>query len=282
MISFFDYELQHYISEDIPYFDLTTSLQENTTQQASLEIYTREDIIVACTEEAARIAQLLGCTVEYMVKSKQKAKKDEVLLRYVGEYANIHQAYRLTQILLEYSCKIATQAHSMKELIKEVNPKCELLTTRKTFPFSKKFCIKAALCGGAMPHRLGLSESILFFDAHRILYPSNEAFYNYIGQLTQTISEKKIVVEAHDLNDAKMLMQYGVHVIQLDKLSVDDIYKIVTYKNQHFEHVKILVAGGVNRSNVQEYAKTNIDGVVTSSVYLSGMADLGSRLQLIK
>jgi molybdenum transport protein len=77
-------------------------------------------------------------------------------------------------------------------------------------------------------------------------------------------------------------MQYGVHVIQLDKLSLDDIYKIVTYKNQYFEHVKILVAGGVNRSNVQEYAKTNIGGVVTSSVYLSGMADLGSRLQLIE
>lgn len=281
MITFSDYELQHYINEDIPYFDLTTSLQKNTSVQTVLEIYTREDIIVACTEEAARIAQMLGCTVEYMLKSKQKALKDEVLLRYFGEYAKVHQAYRLTQILLEYSCKIATQAYSMKELIKEVNPKCELLTTRKTFPFSKKFCIKAALCGGAMPHRLGLSETILFFDAHRILYPSKEAFYSYISQISQTIVEKKIVVEAQDIDDAKALMQYGAHVIQLDKVSLEDIEKIVAYKNQYFGYVKILAAGGVNRNNVQAYAKTNIDGVVTSSVYLSGMADLSSKITLI-
>ena len=81
----------------------------------------------------------------------------------------------------------------MKEKIDKVNPNCELLTTRKTFPFSKRFCIKAATCGGAMPHRLGLSETILFFDGHRIIYKNNEEFYEAIKNIKNKTSEKSVI-----------------------------------------------------------------------------------------
>ena len=155
-------ELEKYIQDDIPYDDLTTSLQNCKDEKAQLEVYTREDIVVSCTEEASKIAQMLNCDVEYFVKSGESISKGDILLKYTGFYADIHKAWRLTQILLEYSCKISTQAKKMKKLIDEVNDSCELLTTRKTFPFSKRFCIKAAIAGGAIPHRLGLSESILF------------------------------------------------------------------------------------------------------------------------
>jgi molybdenum transport protein len=78
----------------------------------------------------------------------------------------------------------------MKEEINKVNPHCELLTTRKTFLFSKRFCIKAAISGGAMPHRLNLSETILFFEAHRILYKSNDEFYENIKEMKKKYLKK--------------------------------------------------------------------------------------------
>ena len=77
----------------------------------------------------------------------------------------------------------------MKQEIERVNQKCELLTTRKTFPLSKRFCIKAAICGGATPHRLGLSETILFFDGHRIIYKNNEEFYEAVKNIKIYSSE---------------------------------------------------------------------------------------------
>ena len=274
-------ELEKYIQDDIPYFDLTTSLQNCNNTIAQIEVFTREDIIVSCSEEAAKIVELLNCKVDFFVKSKNKVEKDGTILKFSGLYEDIHKAWRLTQILLEYSCKISTYSYQMKEKIEKVNPSCELLTTRKTFPFSKRFCIKAAFCGGAMPHRLNLSETVLFFEGHRILYKNNEEFYQDLKRIKTKIPEKKLNVESDNLEDSKNLMKTGVDVIQLDKIDFEELEKIITYKNENFPNVKILVAGGINLTNIEKYASYKIDGVVTSSVYNCGMANISSRLRIV-
>ena len=68
-------ELENYIQDDLPYFDLTTSLQNCNNTKAQIEVFTREDIIISCSEEAAKIAELLDCKVEFFVKSKNKVEK---------------------------------------------------------------------------------------------------------------------------------------------------------------------------------------------------------------
>lgn len=281
MFNLSTFELEKYIQDDLPYFDLTTSLQNCNNVLAQIEVYTREDIIVSCSEEAAKIAELLNCKVDFFVKSKNKLEKGSTILRFSGLYEDIHKAWRLTQILLEYSCKISTYAHEMKEKIEKINPSCELLTTRKTFPFSKRFCIKAAFCGGAMPHRLNLSETVLFFEGHRILYKNNQEFYEDLKKIKTKISEKKINVESESFEDSINLMKIGVDVIQLDKINFEELEKIITYKNENFSNVKILVAGGINLTNIEKYASYKIDGVVTSSVYNCGMANISSKLKII-
>lgn len=282
MFNLSTFELEKYIQDDLPYFDLTTSLQNCNNVIAQIEVYTREDIIVSCSEEAAKIAELLNCKVDFFVKSKNKLEKDDIILRFSGLYEDIHKAWRLTQILLEYSCKISTYAHQMKEKIEKIHPSCELLTTRKTFPFSKRFCIKAAFCGGAMPHRLNLSETVLFFEGHRILYKSNIEFYEDLKRIKTKIPEKKLNIESESLKDSINLMKIGVDVIQLDKIDFEELEKIITYKNENFPNVKILVAGGINLTNIEKYASYKIDGVVTSSVYNCGMANISSRLKIIQ
>lgn len=47
-------ELEKYIQDDLPYFDLTTSLQNCNNATVQIEVFTREDIIVSCSEEAAK------------------------------------------------------------------------------------------------------------------------------------------------------------------------------------------------------------------------------------
>ena len=281
MFNLSTFELEKYIQDDLPYFDLTTSLQNCNNAIAQIEVFTREEIIVSCSEEAAKIAELLNCKVDFFVKSKNKLEKSSTILRFSGLYEDIHKAWRLTQILLEYSCKISTYAHEMKEKIEKINPSCELLTTRKTFPFSKRFCIKAAFCGGAMPHRLNLSETVLFFEGHRILYKNNEEFYEDLKRIKIKIPEKKLNVESESFEDSINLMKIGVDVIQLDKIDFEELEKIITYKNENFPTLKILVAGGINLTNIEKYASYKIDGVVTSSVYNCGMANISSRLRIV-
>lgn len=277
-----DNELQQYINEDIPYFDLTTYLQGQPDKKAKLTIFTREAIVVSCSEEAKRIAELLNCKVEYFISSKTMIKKGHTLLEFSGNYEDVHKAWKVCQILLEYSCKIATYSYEMNQKIKAINPKCELLTTRKTFPFAKHFCIKSILNGGAFPHRLGLSESILFFENHRILYNTNKDFYKAIYDFKTKVPEKKIVIESSSLDDIKHLMEYGADVIQIDKASLEVITQAVEYKNRYmYRSVKLLATGGIHLNNVEGFAQTKVDGIVTSAVYNAGCADLGSTMTLI-
>lgn len=281
MFNLNDNELLEYIKEDVSYFDLTTYLQNAGDKKAKLEVYTRDEVIVSCSEEAARIAELTGCKVEFMMPSKQKAKAGDVLLSFSGDYEKVHQAWRSSQVIMEYSCKIATFVYEMKEQISQVNKSCELLTSRKTVPLSKKFCIKSVMMGGAMPHRLGLSETILFFPHHRAIYENNQAFYDAIAGFKVQTPEKRIVVESQEYEDSVALMKYGVDVLQMDKVSLELLDKIISYKNENYPHVKVLAAGGINKKNAREFAKTGVDGIVTSGAYSCGMANIGTRINIL-
>lgn len=275
------HELQAFITDDIPYLDLTTHLQEIKGKQAKLSIYTREDIILSSIEEAYIIAKLFDCRIENAtLQSGVKLLSGHVLITIAGEYNAIHQAWRSIQIILEYSCKMATYAYEMLQAIRQVNPHCELLATRKSFPFAKRFCIKSIMVGGALPHRLGLSETILLFDHHRKVYSDTQTFYDSLVLLKTKAPEKKIVVESTTLDDAIMLMQHHADVLQLDKMELCDIQKIVEYRNAHYLSIKILVAGGIELHNAQQYAALGIDAIVTSKLYSAGMANLGSKLEV--
>jgi molybdenum transport protein len=282
MFTINDNELLEYIKEDLPYFDLTTTLQNASDKKAKMQIFTREDVIVSCSEEAARVAELIGCEVYFVMPSKTQAKHGDVLLEFVGSYEKIQSAWRSVQLILEYSCKIATYAHNMKKKIMEANPHCELLVTRKHFPFAKRFCIKSIMSGGAMPHRLGLGETVLFFPHHRKIYANDEVFYEALHEIKIKALEKKVIIEPKNMSDAIASMKHGADVLQMDKTSLETMKEITAYRNKHYPHIKILAAGGVNINNAYEYALTGADGIVTSSVYFCGMADMGSNLEILE
>lgn len=54
----------------------------------------------------------------------------------------------------------------MVDEVHAVNPECEVLTTRKSMPGAKDLLTCAVMAGGAFPHRLGLSETVLVFEQH--------------------------------------------------------------------------------------------------------------------
>ena len=269
-----DHELWEYIREDLPYFDLTTHLLEVSSKRESLSIITRHKVVAACTEEAARIGELLGCEVYYSVASGTTVEEEGLLLELQGNGEVLHQAWRLCQILLEYACGMATHANGMLQDAHSVNRNCEILVTRKSFPFAKRFTMRALLIGGVMPHRLGLSESVLIFENHRALYGDEAAFEAALPGIKKRCVEKKLVIESESLEDAKRMLQLGADVIQMDKSVPETLAALVAYKREHHPHAAIIAAGGINRKNVVQYAQTGVEAIVTSSLYQASMADL--------
>ena len=150
----------------------------------------------------------------------------------------------------------------MVKLAKSVNPNIEILTTRKVIPFTKKIALNAIIDAGAYPHRVTTTETILVFENYINLYGGWEKFYKDFEKLKHKAVEKKWIVECEDLQKAKKLIDLKVDVIQLDKVDIETTKKIVELA--HKNSVKIISAGGINKENVEEYAKTGVDGIVTT------------------
>jgi len=72
-----------------------------------------------------------------------------------------------------------------------VNPDIAVFTTRKIFPGAKALAVKAIMVGGAMPYRLGLSETILIFNSIRILSVILRDFYKNYRKLNRNAVRKK-------------------------------------------------------------------------------------------
>ena len=223
-----DAEILDYINEDLPYFDLTTSLQ-NINKKASLEIYSRDEICVSCVDVAASIARLLGCESEVFVKNSQICKVGDVIIKIYGSYEDVHKAWKLAQVALEYASAIATYTNKMVKVAKSINEKCEVLATRKSFPFAKKFCVKAVLEGGGGMHRLGLSDSVLFFKNHIKAYSSFDEFLSHLPEFKAKMVERKICVEAENLDEASKLLKAKCDVVQCDKFSPELIKNVLTF-----------------------------------------------------
>ena len=273
-----DAEILDYINEDLPYFDLTTSLQD-IDKKASLEIYSRDEICVSCVDVAASIARLLGCESEIFVKNSQICKAGDVIINIYGSYEDVHKAWKLAQVALEYASAISTYTNKMSKAAKSVNEKCEVLATRKSFPFAKKFCVKAVLEGGGGMHRLGLSDSVLFFKNHIKAYASFDEFLSHLPEFKAKMVERKICVEAENLDEASKLLKARCDVVQCDKFSPELIQNVLALRDEISPNTMILAAGGVNLLNAKDYA--NADAIVTSAMYSKGIADISARLEIL-
>lgn len=281
MFRILDDELLAYIKTDLNPYDITTSLMCTKGTKASLDFVAKSSTVVACMDEALRIAKLLGCDgIAYFEDSKEVSHSD-ILASIWGEFADVHSAYKLCQVLLEYACGCANYTKKMLDEARRVNPHCALLGTRKSFPFAKNLCIKALLAGGGRPHRLGLHDSILFFAQHRAFYENDEAFFKVLLSFKSKEPEKKLVVESESLEDAKLLLSLGVDVIQLDKMPTEIVSKIVALKNEFSPTTTILAAGGITLSNARKYAATGVNALVSSAMYAAGMSSISTRLSRI-
>jgi len=267
-------EIERLIEEDVPYFDLTSHLLGLKDTNAKIVYSVRENSVVCGTEECARIFEKFGVNVEIQVESGTFVEKGTVVLSGKGKGDSVHRVWKVCQNLLEYCSGIATGTKRLIEKAKRVNPEIEIFTTRKTFPLAKRICIKGVLCGGALPHRLGLSETVLIFKNHANLKGGLKEVLKELPRLKRRAPEKKIIVEAETVEEALDCIVKGADIVQLDKFTTHQIKEVVDFRNRHNPHVKLAAAGGIREENVEEFAKSGVDFLVLTSVYFSKPIDV--------
>lgn len=280
MIYLSEEELDKIIQDDVPYWDITTELL-NLKGKAKLVISNRNAECVLCgSEEASRIAKKLSLEVTEFKPSGSKLLPNEVFFKAFGDVKNVHKAWRICANLMEHMSGIATKTYEMVKKAKAVNENIEIVTTRKSVGFNKRLIIKSILTGGAMPHRLGLSDSILIFDQHKIFFKTEQNFIDAIKRLKQKAKEHKVSIEVSSLEEAVKYVDI-VDMIQFDKMAPSLLKEAVSRLKSVKPSIIILIAGGVNLSNVEEYARTGVDVIVTSSLFSAAPADFKATIEPI-
>ena len=276
-VRFSDSRLESFIADDIPYIDLTSEILGIGEAPGAMEYFTREDCVVCCTEEAARIIERLGAKVTRMLPSGTRIKAGESFLSCEGPASALHQAWRVCLNLFEHVSAVATNTAHMVDAVKAVNPHCEVLTTRKSMPGAKDILVKAVMAGGAWPHRLGLSETVLVFDYHITFLGGFDAFVARIPEFKAHCVEKKLFVECK-AEQAKALVEAGVDGIQFDKATPEEIAALAPELRAINPHVTLIAAGGVNLTNAAAYATSGVDGLATTFPFNAEPLDMSVRM----
>ena len=132
--------------------------------------------------------------------------------------------------------------------------------------------------GGGYPHRLGLSETILVFPHHLEFCSDLDGFIEMIPDLKRRACEKRLIVEVESAGDAIRLCKAGVDGVQFDKGDPEEIREGIRILRSINPGIVVLAAGGINEDNIEDYASTGVDAVVTTSVYFGKPTNIGVKM----
>lgn len=278
MVFISDHTIDNFIKEDIPYIDLTTMILGVAGKKGRIKFVCREQAVICGTEEVLRVFGKLNVTPIQYLTSGTRVEPQTVIMEAEGDAENLHMVWKVSLNILEYTSGIATRTARMLDKARKVNPKIELITTRKVFPGTKELSIKAVIAGGGMPHRLGLSETILVFEQHYNLLGGLDPLISRMDELKTKACEKKIIVEVETIEDAVKVCQAGADGVQFDKIPYTELHRAVEVLRNINPNMVILAAGGINESNAEHYAATGINAIVTTAVYFGKPVDIGAKI----
>jgi len=278
MFFFTESEIDRLIDDDVPAGDMTTLLLNLHGKKGSIRLFARDEMIVCCTEEAARMYQKAGLEVNFFAVSGTIVKNGDTIISASGNADAIHLIWRTGSAMIEYASGISGRTRQLVDVARRENPSICVAGTRKHPPFVKKIALKALITGGGVPHRTGLSDTILIFREHLLFTGGYEKLPEVIRSVTQKQKERKIVVEAHSVDEALNVVRSGAHAVPLDKLPPDSFTSCADQCHTLNPEICIIAAGGINHNNAATYSKAGADVLVTSWMYYSPPADIGAEI----
>ncbi len=276
MFSLTDAQLDGLLADDVPYGDLTCLALGLDRQPGRLTMAARGAMVLCCAEEAVRLLERCGCAVETQARSGDALPAGALFLQARGPAGGLLRGWKVAQTLVEYASGMATATRALVEAACSSGHSPAVACTRKTVPGAKAVCIKAILAGGAVPHRLGLSESLLLFPEHRAFldHASDDDLAALVRRMRAHSPEKMTVAEVTSPIEAVRLARAGVQVIQTEKFLPEQVRETKLALSALDPVPLLAAAGGITARNAAAYAAAGADVLVTSSPYQAPPADV--------
>ena len=186
-----------------------------------------------------------------MARDGDKILKNSVIAKIHGPLKSILTGERLA---LNFICRmsgIATETRILVDKCRKINPNVRIAATRKTTPGFRKYEKKAVIIGGGEPHRYGLYDAVLIKDNH---IKAAGSIVDAINKVKNNVADKIIEVEVENEIDALAAVNAGVDEILIDNLDPKSAEILAKQIRQVNENILVEVSGGINQSNIVNYA----------------------------
>ncbi|KPG00828.1 pyrophosphorylase [Rhodopseudomonas sp. AAP120] len=273
-------DLERLLDDDVPYGDLTTEALGIGGQPGMMEFTARDPMVLALGEDAAALLRLCGCQVELIAASGDRLAAGAPILRAHGAAGSLLRGWKVAQTLIEIWSGVATATREIVDAARAVSPTIAIACTRKNTPGTKRFAVAAVKAGGAVMHRLGLSETILVFAEHRAFL--DEPLAATVARLRSAAPEKKLITEVSSIDAARAAAEAGFDVLQLEKFAPADVAALAAQLGAMPHRPVIAAAGGVNAANAAAYATAGAQVLVTSAPYIAKPRDVQVRIGRMK
>ena len=242
---------ERFLEEDIGFGDITSELLLSD-EEAVGTIFTKEDCVLAGLDEIEEMFRAYGVSTLPLANDGDAVKKGSDVLELRGKVRTILMLERTAINLLGHMSGVATYAKKLVDLAREENPDIIVAATRKTTPGLRLLEKKAASLGGADTHRLRLDDHILIKDNHIAAVGSiREA----VERAKKASFVRKIEIECETLEDAVEAADAGADIIMLDNMSPDEAKRSYEFIKKRYPRVLIEISGGINESNIKDYAR---------------------------
>lgn len=271
-------ELEALLAEDAPHGDLTTSALAIDRRPAVMRFAARADMVVAGLDVACGLIEVAGGEARPIVEDGMAVEAGTALLVAHGPAGVLHRAWKQAQTTVEILSGIATAARAVVEAAAIDGRRVPVACTRKTLAGSRRLMVGAVRAGGAIPHRLGLSETVLVFAEHRTFLP-DLSLVEMVARLREAAPEKKLVIEVAAPREALAAAEAGFDVIQMEKFAPPEIARTVELVKPRHPRVVLAAAGGIDPTNAGAHVAAGADMLVTSWPYTARPRDVQVRLE---
>jgi nicotinate-nucleotide pyrophosphorylase (carboxylating) len=273
--------LVRFLREDIGQGDLTSQYTvDEDLKSSSLIICKSEIAVVAGLDEAKIIFDICNCDSKALVNDGDIVKRGIRVMKIKGNTRAILKAERTALNLIMRMSGIATDTKKFVDIVKTVSKDIKVMGTRKTAPGLRYFDKKSIKLGGGHSHRNTLDELILIKDNHLAVTTSMQSAISNARHK----AGKNMMIECEVSNTKSSVeaIKSGADIIMLDNFTPKMAQKTISYlrKSGLREKVLIEISGGVNISNIKDYALVLPDMIsIGSLTHSSNSIDFSMKME---
>ena len=271
------YHIQQFIiqalQEDLGRGDLYALIAQD--REATAYVLAKEEGVFSGFVYLEALAKHFDIKILESHKDGECFKKGTKLCVLSGSHIALLQMERVLLNILAHSSGIATLTYAYSSKIS--NLPIKLLDTRKTRPLLRELEKYSVVNGGGSNHRFGLDSMLMLKDTHL-------AHITDLRWIISTARERvpfmcPIEVECESLESAINAMGAGADVVMCDNMSIDEIEKVVAYRNEYAKHTKLEASGNISLENIVEYAQSGVDAIsVGSLIHQAKWLDLSLKI----